>query len=354
MLTHTFIYILTSSRAYLILQSSLCILAKTLLYLCPAFLFACNKDIVAPVSKEKDVVINLKSNLLENIMNSPSEKETVIDIFIYNNDRLGHLDSYQRLRTAKNEKIHVASTNGEKEIFVIVNPQWETYEWNTVSSKEGIVRLYADLRKDDERNPLMTGSALWKGNEDKTLDISLRSMLSKISIRSLKCDFSSRPYNGADLENVYCWLANANTLSEIGIDSFGNVLSPVNSNGYAEDIGAIRPEMLKFHIGERIGSAGTRPGKALYCYPGCPDGCDEEEDYKTSLVISGEIHGHRYYYPITIGNIRRNCNYEFDIVITRAGSPDPMFPVQKGIAEISCRILPWEDTDESIIPFTHK
>lgn len=283
-----------------------------------------------------------------------------VDVFIFNDDELKRIDSYQRLQTDGDGMIAAASRKGRKIVVAISNPQANEYDWNSISSFETIAEMYSDLRLENPDKPLMSGVAYIEAEENGCFEISMTPLVSEIYVRSIRCDFSGKPYSQAILENASIYLANINSLARIIPDGDFIPTAPINTDGLPYESCRIlaNPGMVHASIGQDIGSSTVYPGIRLYCYPNSSEN-DTAGTPFTRLVIAGDIGGNRYYYPINInkgefgqisapGGIGRNCRYVFDIIIRKTGSADPTIPVSPETAEIFTGIVPWTEIETDI------
>ena len=291
---------------------------------------------------------------------SEADGDHPVDIFIYNDDGLGRIDSYQRLCAGEDNMVAAASRKGKKIVVAVSNPQQDSYDWNSISSFETIGKMHADLRMEDPGSPLMSGVARIDAADNGRFEVTVQPVLSEIYIRSIRCDFSGRPYSSAVLKNASAYLSNVNSLAGIIPDGDLTPTAPLNTDGLPHDSyrSLEHPEMVYAEFEEDIGPAAVYPEIRLYCYPNSSEK-DSAGTPFTRLVIAGDIDGKRYYYPINInkgefgavegaGGIGRNCRYVFDITIRQTGSADPTVPVSAETADISASVLPWDVAESEI------
>ena len=335
-----------------------CHSAIALLLFSPAFIFlSCSGDFGPASSGEKCTsVISVRTHHRAMTESAGSD----IDVFIFNDDRLKRIDSYQRLRAGADNTVAAASRKGRKIAVAIMNPQKDEYEWNSISSFETLSEMCADLRLENPESPLMSGVAHIDADENGYFEIDMKPVLSEIFIRSIRCDFSGRPYSSATLENGCIYLANINTLAKIVSDGDFTPVAPLNTDGLPYDSyrSMENPEMVYAEFGQDVGSTALAPGIRLWCYPNSSEK-DTAGTPFTRLVIAGDINGNRYYYPLNINKgefgpaegvsgIGRNCRYVFDIVIRQTGSLDPAVPVSSETVNICTGIEPWEEIESDM------
>lgn len=286
-----------------------------------------------------------------------------VDVFIYNDDALKRLDAYQRLEIGKNHTVDAASGKGRKIVVAILNPQMRDYEWNEISSLESISGMYADLCMESPGTPVMSGTAFLDAETDSSCEMMLAPLVSVIEIRSIRCDFSGKLYDGEKLENAYAYLTNVNSLALLMKDKGFMPAAPLNSDGYHYESSRrmMHPEMVYADFPANIGAEKIQPEIRLYCYPNSSTE-DTAGTPFTRLVIAGDISGTRYYYPININGmgtgpdgkpsgIDRNCRYVLDLTITQTGVTDPSVPVSPEAVMTDWTVMEWNSLPETEIEF---
>ena len=340
-----------------------CRSAIALLFYLPAFVFSSpgctGTEYVAEPYDRKDISLKIKAPERDGAF--PGEGP--VDIFIFNDDGLKRIDSYQRLMPDGNGTVAAASRKGKKIVVAIANPQQEEYDWGSISSFETISGMYADLRKENPSAPVMSGVMYIEADDNGYFEMELHPVLSEICVRSIRCDFSVRPYNGAVLKNASVYLANINSLAGILEDDCFTPSAPINTDGLPDESRRVLgyPDMVFSEFGEDIGSSPVEPDIRLYCYPNS-SAEDTAGTPFTRLVIAGEIEGRKYYYPVNINKgeyahvtghsgIGRNYRYILDIIIRQTGSNDPSVPVSPESISIYASVEPWNEMPESVIGY---
>lgn len=354
-----------SKKGRILSSSTFCRSANALLILIPAFIFlSCSAEVpeTLPLSEEKQGKLKLHISS-ESGWQDRNISGKAVDIFIFNDDGLRRIDSYQRLTTGNEPYIDAASRKGKKIVTAIVNPQEKDYEWNSISSFESVAGTYTDLRLEDPEFPLMSGVIHITATDDGSFDMPVCPAISEVYVRSIKCDFSDRPYHDARLENASAYLTNINSLVTLVPDGSNTPSAPMNTDGYpTESMKRMEhPEMVYAGFNEDIGTETIYPEIRLYCYP---NGSEEDTEGTpfTRLVIAGDIEGRRYYYPLNINRgefgmsawhsgIERNCRYIFDITIRQTGVTDPCIPVSGETVTINGTVEPWYQRPETEIEF---
>ena len=346
--------------------STICRSAIALLFLFPAFIFsvACDDGAHDPHDRIPDMrehTICLKT--VPVMGQAGGTSGGTVDVFIYNDDALKRLDAYQRLEIGKDHTVDAASGKGRKIVVAILNPQMRDYEWNGISSLESISGMYADLCMESPETPVMSGTAFLDAETDSSCEMMLAPLVSVIDIRSIRCDFSGKLYDGEKLENAYAYLTNVNSLALLMKDKGFMPAAPLNSDGYHYESSRrmMHPEMVYADFPANIGAEKIQPGIRLYCYPNSSID-DTAGTPFTRLVIAGDISGTRYYYPININGmgtgsdgkpsgIDRNCRYVLDLTITQTGVTDPSVPVSPEAVMTDWTVMEWNSLPETEIEF---
>lgn len=343
--------LLSAIEVLSILSAFLLFLMTFLFSLATAFLFSCTKT----PDKEEEILgsisLESKGNIIVN--------HGALDIFIYNLDKLGRLDSHSRqeFSGAFPLSVETGSRAGMKRVIVLANwPEEELNDWSRISALENILLLRAELEKDNPSRPIMTGSATFKAELANYTAVSMQALSAKIKIASVCCDFSGKSYAGQTMKNARVYLTNVCVSTTVSPDDCPGY-SYVNIGGLSQgDMDSFKtPEYLMRNITEDIGHNKIITDISLFCYP---TGNYEESAGRpqTKLVLEGDIGGRKYYYPIRLcdfinGPVKRETIYQIDLRITKLGGDDPDLPVSSDTFEATVQVLPWEDTAEQKIDF---
>lgn len=319
------------------------------LALLPA-LFSCS--VPAPLSAEQITGLDI-------ICTKGSADVGNMDIFTFNDDRLMLLDSYQHIDGPK-RSVDIRSQNGDKIVFACINGQREKYDWTAINSFPSMKETEVNLRKERRSSPCMTGSTLITAGKEDTYMLELRRLTSEIILRSIRCDFSNKSYEGKGIDEVKVYLTNVNSRCSITSDGAVTPTEIINAGGLVyEDLeGFLEPDMIMQTIDRSIGKTVLVPDIRLSCYPNA-GATDTPGTPYTRLVIEGKIDGTTYWWPIDInrdGNneeqgIYRNRQYIFDVIIKRKGTSDPDSVMKIEDAEIIMSIQPWKEKEEHTIAF---
>lgn len=333
--------------------------AYALLILLPAFYSCSGNDngLMYGMTQQEEACIMINTSV-------PIKETTgtsCIDIFIFNNDRLGWLDSYQRFSGPYSGEITAASRKGKKIIAAVANPARDISAWSGINSFEALLKTTASLWDEDPGAPLMCGYKEISMGEENSCTMEMIPILSEIKVNSLRCDFSGRPYQGEVLSDIRIYLTNVNSQAPIFNKESFMPTEIINAAGLSEtDMSRMsHPEMLSGTLAGNIGDNTVYPEISLYCYP---NDCVEQSIGSpfTRLVIEGKLCGQTYYYPIDINRgddlqgevgVGRNSRYVYDIIITRTGTTDPDIPADVTMVDINMTVRPWDELEEDEITF---
>lgn len=324
-------------------------LIKTLFCLLPA-LFSCSITDITGNRILKETPLDLK------MKNTSSA--SCLDIFTFNDDRMMHLDSYQRVEEYRNGNIDVRSQNGDKIIFACANSHREAYDWAEINSMDALNTVEVSLDKEIRAHPVMSGWSRATAGQKAPCEILVSPLRSEIYLRSIRCDLNDK--NEVRIKNAKVYLTNVNALCSIMSDVITTPKHIVNAGepDYEYMSNMSTPDILMQKIPATIGEERYMAGISLFCYP---NSCTEEGPGTpfTRLVIEGDIEGTRYWWPININRddgisepgIYRNRRYSFDITIKRRGTSGPDQVIEIEDADINMEIDSWKEKDDYSISF---
>lgn len=326
-------------------------LIKTSFCLLPA-LFSCRKADISVKQTANDTTLDLELR-----STSPAE---CLDIFTFNDDRLMHLDSYQRIEGYTTGNIDVRSQNGDKIIFAYANSGRDTYDWININSVDALTAIEVALENENREHPVMSGWSKAAAGQKKPCEICITPLRSEILLRSIRCDFCNPDKGKARIRNAKVYLTNVNALCGITSDVITRPRQIVNAGepDYKYLEGMKCPDILLQKIPGSIGEQRYMTEISLLCYP---NSCEEEGPGTpfTRLVIEGDIDGQTYWWPININRgkdtaepgIHRNRRYTFDITIRRKGTSGPEQLIEIEDADIFMEIDSWKEKDNYSISF---
>lgn len=286
-----------------------------------------------------------------------------LDIFTFNTGKSGHLESYQHHDSHKGTQVELSSESGEKKIFICSNGQRDIYGWAAVSSFASLDKIQIELCNETRSNLCATGTGTIKAGSGAIEKIEMRRMVSEVVLKTLRCDFSGKAYEGQSLEDVSVYLTNVN--SQCPITAERNILPAGIVNGGRLDLEDLEkfadPSMLYRCVDKVIDSRKSHLDISFICYPN-ESRTEGPGTPFTRLVIEGNIAGETFWWPISINRsddaenpgISRNSRYEYDITITGKGTSDPDTPISTEMAEIHMNANPWREKEEQKEMFSRK
>lgn len=266
-----------------------------------------------------------------------------IDVFFFDNDGTGRLDSYQQISLADSSSLYALSGTDASHMVVLSACEGDTDRWMGVSTYSDLCKYSFRLEDEDPSRPLLAGETTLENGISRRADIPLKPKLSSITIRSLLCDFSGRPYAGSSFTNTRLFLSYAGAEC-LPLGSQDNIPISFLNPGLVDSLSVLalpRPEMLLQDGCGKVGDRRTELGRTFYCYPH-PD---------TKLVLEGTVDGITCYYPIPVGTLGYGQSLEMDISLMRMGSPDPDIPTESGAVMIDIITKPWEYRPDTTIRF---
>lgn len=329
-----------------LIQSTLILFTTGLL---PA-LFSCCSPIDEPHSA---VMFNA-----ERPMNGTEVR--TLDIFTFNDDELRRLDSYQRIEYPDSDEIGIRSQNGDKHIILCANAHISKEDWAGVNSVESLEGRYADLMAERRECLLMTGRSDLRTGIGTGNAIVMRPLIAEVVLKSIRCDFTGKTYEGKEVTDVCVYLTNVNARCQMLAEGKIKPTHIINTGG--PDMDAImsmaEPDMLFKELKEPVGNTVCQTDIRLLCYP---NSWPEESPGTpfTRLVIEGSLDGDRYIWPIEVNRaegetdagIHRNCSYVHDVVLTRKGllSHDDKF--ETDMMTINMDVVKWKEKERYSIPY---
>lgn len=321
----------------------------TLLNTLPAFLYGCDAPQALPSDAETVTKLTVAND---------ASKINELDIFVFRDDRLQRLDSYQKVEDPPMWNHEVISSSGERLITVFANSRKESNDWAAVTSLAYIRDLSVCIEDEDPTCPFMSGLAGSRNGSGNDTRIFLSPLFSTVELRSIRCDFTGRPYAGERLEDVKVYLTNVNAECRI-LDTSGIFPSRIINAGKLQEEDMLKmqlPDIIFREIGEDIGRNAVYPDIRLICYPNNSQVEGPGTPF-TRLVIEGRIGGETFYWPLDINRdgegygIGRNERYVFDLKITRKGTKDPDMPVKSEDMDIIFNIEKWMEKEEYEVSF---
>lgn len=285
-----------------------------------------------------------------------------VDMLIFADGKTKYLECWQKVRMPANGEVSIASMNGEKILMACSGMDSKDHgDWMWVSSIESLNDAWTELEAETADMPVLSGSCSFLAGAPYNMQpmLTMRRVSCEVHLRSLRCDFKGKPYEGEELSGIQVYLTNANASCRIWNDP-GTASRIINQGRLVmEDVARFKdPSLIWQKIEEDVGDIGTMLDIRLRCYP---DSAQEEGPGTpfTRLVIEGILDGDTWYWPIDINRdgesshqgLESNCVYTYDIVLTRKGSADPDTAIRTDEAAITMEVEKWEEKKDYTVGF---
>ena len=298
----------------------------------PAFLLlACTPltrpEESAPAARKPQIYINAVGNT--NIQG--------LDLLFFQDAPLFRLDAYQHLNGVSGGRVTGTSSTAARKVVILSNYPVDAYAWSGVRSLGSLADLPFRLEDENPAAPMLYGESE-AGSMGRVV---LRPMLAKITLRSIACEFSERPYAGERLQDVRAYLTYAS--QECRPFAPEDPPSSWMNAGRLDEAGTAalsHPETVLQPLSASLGGR-IYPSAGFYCYPNPSDGAAFGSPV-TRLVIEGKLRGTTYYYPIDLPGLEADVQYRMDVTLTRAGTTDPDTPAAPGSIRLESQVLDWD------------
>lgn len=304
----------------------------------PAMFFNCSKPIdTFEDSNLENTTGFLKSNITEDY------KINSLDAFFFDSGLQGKLDCYQRIDNP-GKICSIASGSGPKTLLLIANSQRDKYEWADIKSLGSISEITLNLEEESIDAPVMTSILNTTAGEE--INLNLTPLRSEIMIRSIRCDFSGKPYSHESFTLRRAYLTYVNASCRV-IPEQNSLPSRIINAGLMDE-GHLKlfqdKEMIIKKFDQNIKTEPVYLECSLFCYAN--NSVEESIGTPfTKLVIEGNIGDDTYYYPIKLnsrsGGLCQGHRYIYDIVLTRAGATDPDGEIDESNITINMEVEEW-------------
>ena len=277
---------------------------------------------------------------------TPSTKSTTISsddevkvnnlqVLVFRGDEL---DAYGSVNNQSS--LTLSCTSGDRVVYALVNAP----SLSGISSKTALLSQVSLLSGNGVDSFQMIGSKEVSLPAASTVSIDVRRFASRISLKKITRNFSSSALASLPFTVDAIYAINvAGDLSYGG--ALGGEFAPTvwhNQMAYTDALS----EFTHDSVGESIeNSSSYSTVHNFYCYPN-PTSEDESagtwSPRHTRLVIETTLGGRKYYYPITLPVMEKNCSYEIsELTLTRPGSDDPDTPVSFSDCTFEISVQPW-------------
>lgn len=262
-------------------------------------------------------------------------------IFVYSSDD-SMLETYTT-SGGESSSVKLKCTTGQKEIVVLANaPDMKSYV-----SLASLKSAYSRLEHNDVGSLVMEGSTAVNLTASSTVEIQLKRLVAKIRLKNVTLDFDSDAYSDMDFKILSAYLINVPADKKyLGTVSAAQGYGPTewyNKLGYQSD--DAYDSILHDDINEVVDGEYSDE-HVFYCYPNPYQTDDYSSVWSvrpTRLVVEAELGGVRYYYPVSLPELKQNTAYDVSLVVTRPGKTDVNDEVKKYDETFSIEIVDWAD-----------
>ena len=309
--------------------------ALTAVWQLPAFFSSC-----APVPGNGDASLHGRQIYIQCAKNPTPE---AVDLFFFDTAGVQILDAWQRVTLEEGLPVYGLSASGVRRLAVLSATAKDTSRWLDIRTYADLCKRTLHLPDDSPEQPFLAGETLLEDAQTRETHIEMHPLLTKISLRSLACDFRSRPYEGKSFRCLTIYLSYAGVECHPLGAGAGKPLSWISA-GWADSTAIKeypRPEMLLQEGCGDVGEERMPLERVFYCYAG----------EQLRLVLGGTLEADECYYPIPLPHLLPGNEYRLDITLTRKGSPDPDTPTETGAVQIDLITVPWTREETYTIPF---
>ena len=305
----------------------------------PAFLLACSPEPVqetlppAPAQKVQIYLLQSANTSLQGL-----------ELLFFQEGPLEKLDAYQHFGTISGSVVQGVSSTAARKAVAFSNCPEDIYQWSDIRSYASLQDRRFHLEDENPERPRLLGACdLPEGNR-RNGRILLQPMLTRITLRSVACDFTGHAYAGEPLRNVRAYLTYVSRETR-PLAPDDHPVSWLNAGHLDEtETGALpHPELVLAPVSSALSSR-IYPSLDFYCYPNPYDGKVFGEPV-TRLVLEGQLRGKTYYYPIDLPGLQAHTQYRMDVTLTRAGTTDPDTPALTGTILLENQVLDWDERE---------
>jgi hypothetical protein len=201
------------------------------------------------------------------------------------------------------------------------------------------------------KNFIMIGGTEAQLQLASTVSFTIRRLVARIKVNSIKTAFAGGPYEGMPLTDLKAYLINVQA-SKFIYNGAGDNFSILNNGKYIEEDsrGCAMQGLIADVISAPVYDDGYSVPHYFYCYENALESETGGNKF-TRIVLEGKLDGTTYYYPIPIKGISRNSCYSIDVTIKRPGSLDPNKDVEKGTLLATMTVLDWDVIDNNNVEF---
>lgn len=264
----------------------------------------------------------------------------------------GVLDGYRKFTAAELgslANLEIQTTTGKKMIYAVANSHKSS--WKGINTRKLFEEQTARLADDDVKNFIMVGGTTAQLQLATTVSFSIKRMVARVKLNSVKTAFAGGPYEGMSLTDVKAYLINVQA-SKLIYNGKGDNYEVLNSGRYVEGDanGCTMQGMLYDDVTSSVTDAGYSIPHYFYCYENALESEAAGSKF-TRMVVEGKLNGTTYFYPVILKGVARNSCYSVDITIKRPGSTDPGKDVEKGSLMATVTVEDWKVEGDNKVEF---
>ena len=288
---------------------------------------------------------------------SPQDYETAIrsvDILIFNEK--GQLNVLHHTETVE-EIIKVSVSTGQKDIWTVINGPDLSSVVRVADLRELKTMLEDNIVSGTGKGFVMVGNRSWNvtpTSEDTPCIIDVHRFAARVALTQLNVQLPSG-YENVKINNVMLINVVANQrldgtatpsvwYNKKGLTASGAIMD--GSTGRSAE----QPELTFKTSGATVKNNSSLPLTSPWYFYGYPnptvsDSAEADGSFKaeqTRLVVSAEINGETFFYPVTLPTFERNKAYEVELTIKGLGSDSPDIIPEKGNVNATVTIKPWD------------
>ena len=323
---------------------------------------ACEKPEPMSVATEGQVCLSVDlggGTKADNYTTEWNNEKTVHSVGYYIFDSQGRLEAVWNAGSTAAVSGRVAS--GTKTVWAVVNiPSSRFSDVRTLTQFESKELSFADMSPSSF--PMAGKKSLYVGTGNVTTSITVERYVARVCVAEVRNEMSGS-YEGEDIEIIGAFLENVAGNCRITGETAGTPLwynrcGRVDGYGsdavITDDIDVSYGEFTTFNFGDEFlaWEDTSFPYAGLYCFPNSTSTdrtgwSDHFTPRYTRVVLETYIMGDRYYYPVSIPQIRRNHAYTLYLTITHLGSRDPDtfdYVTEQGVVIDIGGFDSWDDT----------
>ncbi|MBQ9192626.1 MAG: hypothetical protein IJ156_02780 [Bacteroidales bacterium] len=298
-------------------------------------LFSCNRETGLPEGKPVEVNVTIQGTAptrATGVEYAAESRVQNLQVYVFND---GKLEDYRDAGEAMTAQL--TATSGVRTVWALVNAPALT-DITTETELKGRVSLLTDNRTDAF---VMAGSASQELTDGGTVPVTVRRIVSRVSIRKIRTEFQ---YALATEKLV------VNGIYLINVAADNNYAADGTPSGWANQLGhkdkaydALLYDGLNVKIGNDMP---YEKEHVFYPYPNPTEAASHDDAWNprhTMLVVEVTFQGKTGYYPVELPVLERNKTYVIDELAVRHRPGDkPYKPLETGDATVQVTVNEWE------------